>query len=253
MERSARRAAVLLAATLGGAAAHAVPVNIGSSGGQTWEQVRFHGPHSAADSIYAAGVTTKVGVVPGDYCSSASVNCGTAMSFATALGGALMLGASDDADGAVNTTLGLALQDLSPAEGGLGVVSRSPTGAVSGDNEINRGDVLTLAFAKTVRLAGLHLGNHNPARAGLNGAAGTFGLAIDGGATQLHTLQSLLWWGGSSSLVGKRFTFSHVDADYRLVAIDIAAAAAVPEPHGLALMLLGLAALGATARRQRPH
>lgn len=251
MTRSARRAGALLAATLACAAAQAVPVNLGNSGGLAWEQVRFYGPESAADATYGGGVKTKVGVVPGDYCSGASENCGTAMSFATALGGALMVSASDDANGAVNTTLGLALQDLSPAHGGLGVVSRSANGAVSGNDEINRGDVLTLAFANTVRLAGLHLWDHNHGRGDLNGGAEKFGLAIDGGAVQQLTLQNFLWWGGSSSLVGNRFTFSYVNEDYHLGAIKIAAA--VPEPQSLALLLLGLAAIGAVARRRRPR
>lgn len=249
MARSARCAGTLLAAALACAAAQAVPVNIGSSGGQTWELVRFHGPDSAADAIYGGGVKSKIGVVPGDYCSSTTVNCGTAMSFATALGGALMVGASDDGNGAANTTLGLALQDLAPTYGGLGVVSRSAGGAVSGAGEINRGDVLTLAFANTVRLAGLNFLYSPYGGSDMNGGAETFGLAVDGGAMQQHTLQSSLWWGDSSSLVGNRFTFSYVDKDYYLGAIEIAAAT-VPEPQSLGLLLLGLAAIGGVMRRR---
>lgn len=259
MTRSARCAGALLAATLACAGAQAVPVNIGSSNGLTWELLRFAGPDSPADATFGAGVRTKIGVVPGDYCAGADENCGTAMSFATRLGGALMVGASDDADGAVNTTLGLALQELASPRGGLGVVSRSAAGAVSGHHEINRGDALTLVFANTVRLAGLRLARDGDADPNVGTA--TFGLAIDGGTVQRHTLQDQLWWGDNSTLAGQRFTFSHINADYHLGAIEIvgaaataaSAAAAVPEPQGTALLLLGLVALGAVARRRRPH
>ncbi|HET9978663.1 MAG TPA: PEP-CTERM sorting domain-containing protein [Burkholderiaceae bacterium] len=259
MTRSARRAGALLAATLACAAAQAVPVNIGSSGGLTWELVRFAGPDSAADATFGAGVRTKVGVVPGDYCSASSANCGTAMSFATTIGGALMASASDDGDGAVNTTRGLVLQHLAPDRGGLGVVSRSAGGAVSGDLAINRGDVLTLAFANTIRLAGLHVWDQRQGGSDPNGGAEAFGLSIDDGPMQQHAMQSFLWWGGGSALVGNRFTFSYVNADYSLGAIEIVASlgaartAAVPEPQSLALTLLGLAAIAGVARRRRPR
>lgn len=247
MTRSVRRAGALLAATLACAAAQALPVNIGSSGTLTWEQVRFYAPGSGADGTYTSGVQTKIGVVPADYCSGTD-NCGTAMSFATTYGGALMVTASDDGNGVANTTTGLVMQDLSPNYGGLGVVSRNANGAVSGADEINRGDVLTLAFANTVKLVGLHLWDHNHSGSDLNGGAEKFGLSIDGGAMQQLTLDNFPWWGGSSGLVGKRFTFSYINEDYYVGAVKIAA---VPEPQSLALLLLGLAAIGAASRRRR--
>jgi len=249
MSKHIRRAGAWLATALACSAVQALPVNIGNGGGLTWEQVRFYGPHSAADGTYGNGVQTQVGVVPDDDCSGANQTCGTPMTFATSIGGALRVSASDDGNGATNTSAGLAMQDLSPAHGGLGVVSRSAAGAVGGTGGIDLGDELTLDFAHTVRLVGLHLWDIDPGRDHRGRGADLFGLAVDGGPVQQFAIENFLSWGGSSNLVGHRFTFSFVNEDYKLGAVNIAA---VPEPQSLALVLLGLSALGVFARRRRP-
>jgi hypothetical protein len=152
--RAIRISAVAAAAGLCLSAQAANPAGIGQSGSLVWEQVRFYGPSSGADSTYTGGQPTYLGSVASDGCSGADT-CGEPMSFSTLIGGALTVTATDDANGMQNSTNGIVYQDLSPSYGGLGVMSRNEsTGAMTGGDEINKGDTLTLSFANTVKIVG---------------------------------------------------------------------------------------------------
>jgi hypothetical protein len=226
---------------------------IGVSGSLTWEQIRFYAPSSGASATYTGGVPTSVLSVASDYCTGTGENCGEPMSFSSLIGGVMTATASDDGNGAQNATNGIVHQDLGPNNGGLGVVSRNDsTGQRTGRDEINFGDRLTLTFANAVKIVGFHFwdkdhGSYDLSNSGLE----KFGLSIDGGATQLHSLSNFPWYGGSSTLIGNSFTFSYKNEDYYLGAIKIAAVPAIPEPQTYALMLAGLAAVVFVARRRR--
>lgn len=242
-----RLAAIATAALAASMASHAAnPPGIGSSGGLTWEQVRFYGPNGGTSSTYTGGQPTYLGNVPTDYCSG-SDRCGEPMSFATVVGGALTVTGSDGVSG----TTGIVMQDLDPNYGGLGVVSRNEsTGALNLTNdEINQGETLTLSFANTVKIVGFHFWDKDHKLDDLN-SGDSFGLSINGGAMQQLALPNHPWYGAGSTLVGNTFTFSYVNEDYYLGAIKIAAVPAIPEPQTYALMAVGLAAMAFVARRR---
>lgn len=248
------RSMVAIAALGTALAAHAANApGIGVSGSLTWEQIRFYAPSSGASATYTGGVPTRVLSVASDYCGSTGENCGEPMSFSSLIGGLMTATASDDGNGAQNATNGIVHQDLSPNNGGLGVVSRNDsTGQLSGRDEINFGDTLTLTFANTVKIVGFHFwdkdhGSYDLSNSGLE----KFGLTINGGATQFLSLSNFPWYGDSSTLIGNSFTFSYKNEDYYLGAIKIAAVPAIPEPQTYALMLAGLGAVGFMARRRR--
>jgi hypothetical protein len=226
------------------------PPGIGQSGSLTWEQVRFYGPSGGADATYTGGQPTRIGSVATDYCGGSDI-CGEPMSFTTQFGGALTVTGGDDGNGAKNNTNGIVIQDLSPSYGGLGVMSRNEsTGALSGGDEINHGDTLTLTFANTVKIVGFHLWDKNHQASDLN-AGDTFSLSVNGGAAQVLSLSNFPWYGAGSALIGNTFTFGYTNEDYYLGAIKIAAVPAVPEPQTYALMLGGLGAVMFMARRRR--
>ena len=222
---------------------------IGTDGSLTWEQVRFYAPSGGSNSTYAGGQPTYYGAVGSDVCSG-SDTCGEPMTFATSIGGALSVTATDDGNGAINTTNGIVYQDISPDYGGLGVVSQNANGGLTGGDEINNGDTLTLSFANRVKIVGFHFWDKDHQAYDLN-SGDQFGLSIDGGATQFKSLSNFPWYGAGSTLVGNSFTFSYKNEDYYLGAIKIAAVPAVPEPQTYALMLAGMAAVGFMARRRR--
>lgn len=142
------------------------------------------------------------------------------------------------------------MQDSGPNHGGLGVVSRSANGTITGSDEINLGDTLTLSCADRVKIVGFHFWDQAHGSGDLN-SGDLFGLSIDGGATKQLSLTNFPWCGGSSLLVGNGFTFSYVNEDHYLGAIKVAAAAPVPEPETYALMWAGLGASAFVARRRR--
>jgi hypothetical protein len=248
--RAIRISAVAAAAGLCLSAQAANPAGIGQSGSMVWEQVRFYGPSSGADSTYTGGQPTYLGSVASDACSGAD-RCGEPMTFATQLGGALTVTASDDGNGMQNNTNGIVYQDLSPTYGGLGVMSRNEsTGAMTGGDEINKGDTLTLSFANAVKIVGFHFWDKDHQSNDLNNGD-TFSLSVNGGAAQTLSLSNFPWYGASSTLVGNSFTFGFTNEDYYLGAIKVSAVPAVPEPQTYALMLAGLGAVMFMARRRR--
>ncbi len=232
------------AALVASAAAQAATPGIGHSGNLTWEQVRFYGPSGGANGTYPGGQPTYVGTTATDLCAGADL-CGDSLNFNTLIGGKLAVTGTDGNTG----TRDLAVQDLSPSHGGLGVIGYKGNKLVGGD-EINAGDSLTLSFANRVQIVGFHFWDENHSAVDF-GRKDQFGLSIDGGATQYYTLENFPWYGEHSLLTGKTFTFSYKNEDFYLGAIKIAATAPVPEPETLALMLGGLMAVGAVARRRR--
>jgi len=246
---TARLATVALAACASFAVQAANQPGIGVSGGLTWEQVRFYGPSGGSDATYTGGQPTYLGSVGTNYCSGVD-RCGEPMTFSTLIGGALTVEASDDGNGRVNTTNGIVIQDLAPNYGGLGVISRNGQGLLTGGDEINYGDTLTLTFANTVKIVGFHFWDKDHSGADLNWGD-KFGLKIDAGATQAVNLTHFPWYGAGSTLIGNTFTFNYNNEDYYLGAIKIAAVTPVPEPQTYALMLAGLGAVGFAARRRR--
>lgn len=252
MNRSFRLAAIAAAVAAPFAVQAANPPGIGQSGSSTWEQIRFYAPSSGANGTYTGGQPTYLGSVPTDYCSGVD-RCGEPMTFSTLIGGTLTVTATDDGNGAKNSTNGIVYQDLSPNYGGLGVVSRNEsTGAKTGGDEINWGDTLTLSFANQVKIVGFHFWDKDHAASDLN-SGDQFGLSIDGGATQFLSLSNFPWYGDGSTLIGNSFTFSYKNEDYYLGAVKVAAVPAIPEPQTYALMLAGLGAVAYVARRRRPQ
>jgi hypothetical protein len=227
---------------------------IGQDGSFTWEQVRFYGPNGGTNWQYTGGQPTSIGSVPTDYCAGTD-RCGEPMTFSTQYGGLLTVTASDDGNGRpANTSEGLPYQDLVSNYGGLGVVSRSSSGVVSGSDELNYGDTLTLSFAKAVKIVGFHFYDKNHGSSDLNpGSGDKFGLSIDGANRTGIALNQFPFWGQSSTMVGTQFTFSYWNEDYYLGAIKIAEVPipAVPEPQTYALMLAGLGSIVVMARRRR--
>lgn len=247
--RTAPLATVALAACASFAAQAANPPGIGVNGSLTWEQVRFYGPSNGSDATYTGGQPTYLGNVSTDHCSGVD-RCGEPMTFSTLLGGMLTVDATDDGNGQSNSTNGIVMQDLTPDYGGLGVLSRSGQGLLTGGDEINLGDTLTLTFANTVKIVGFHFWDKDHSGADLN-AGDKFGLSINGGATQSINLTHFPWYGAGSALIGNSFTFKYDNEDYYLGAVKIAAVTPVPEPQTYALMLAGLGAIGFVARRRR--
>ena len=214
-----------------------------------------------------------------DFCSGEDRGA-TSLSFHTLSGGTLTVTGSTPLGGS------LAFQDQAPDYGGLGVAgskvdwtwkSSTPTSkrtnankgntaygsyvtSVVGDDEIDKGEKLTLTFEKTVHIAGMHFftGDHGNVPNGR-----TFNLTIDGVSYNDRALKSYLNTNPSSFLTGKSFTFETDDycksknwygqctswgpTDFYLGAVKITTA--VPEPGTYALLLAGLAAVGFTVSR----
>ena len=240
----------LVAAFAAVPAAHAATYGIGSDGSLVWEQVRFYEPGGGKNAQYVNGQPTYYGTVSSDKCAGAD-RCGEPMAFDTKFGGKLTATA-EDASGYTN---GVVIQDLDPDYGGLGVLSIKSSGAVTGLDDINSGDRLTLTFTNKVRIVGFHFWdkdhNSNAGADDLN-TGDKFGLSVDGGTTkQLGFGNNFPWYGAGSMLVGKSFSFSYVNEDYYLGAIKIAQVAEVPEPGTYGLLLAGLVGVGFVARRRR--
>src|SRR5687767_2151184 len=162
-----------------------------------------------------------------DFCSGED-RCATSLSFHTLSGGTLTVTGSTPLGGS------LAYQDQAPDYGGLGVAgskvdwswkSTTPTykrtaankgntaygsyvTTVLGDDEIDKGEKLTLTFEKTVHIAGMHFftGEHGNVPNGR-----TFNLTIDGVSYNDRALKSYLNTNPSSFLTGKSFTFETDD------------------------------------------
>jgi hypothetical protein len=243
-----QRLALTGLALLGTAAAQAAPYGIATDNGMTWEQVRFYGPAGSANSDYAAGQPIYYGSVPVDRCTGTDI-CGEAMTFDTQFGGLLTVTAPDTKAGYQS----IVYQDLSPNYGGLGVAQYKPSTNTlyASADEINSGESLTLSFANTVKVVGLHFFDKDHNQIDLN-STDKFYLSVNGAANQALSFGGgYPWYGSSSTLIGNSFSFSYKNEDYYLGAIKIQAVTPpIPEPETYALMLGGLLAMGFMARRR---
>jgi hypothetical protein len=215
-----------------------------------------------------------------DVCGNDDV-CATSLSFHTQSAGMLTVTGSTALGGS------LVVQDQASDYGGLGVAgsrvdwkwkTSTPTyrrteankgnaaygsfvTTLLGDDEIDKGETLTLSFEKTVHIAGMHFfsGAHGPIPNGR-----TFTLTVDGVTHDDRSLRSYLNTNPASFLTGKTFTFTTDDScknrnwygqctswgatDFYLGAVKITTA--VPEPETYALYLAGLVAVGFTVSRR---
>lgn len=218
-------------------------VDIDGPGGNAptmYEQVRFYTPGTGSFPTY-------FGQAVPDLCTGAGAECGEPMTFDTAYGGTLVATALDGN----SQTNGVVYQDLSPGYGGLGVVSARTIGSgdtrISGSDEINRSDVLTLTFAQQVNVVGFHFfeGDHTVADAGDRAW-----LRVDGGSWQHLSLSpNYVTNNPAQWYTGSVFDFRRDNQDFYLGALKITTV--VPEPQTYALALLGLGFLGVAARRRR--
>lgn len=232
-----------------------------------------------------------------DACSGEDV-CSSFLKFNTKTGGELTVTGTTGAGGAST----LVFQDQAPDKGGLGVIGYTPatsekvwkwnsstpsskrtTGNIGstkygryetvtipakwfGDDEIDKGETLTLRFDKDVSIAGMHFftGDHKDVS-----GKDTFQLIVDGVKLSALQMKSYLTYDSTKWLTGQEFTFSTTEsrctktvygkctawgtADYYLGALKITAAPVtpVPEPETYALFLAGLAAVAYTVRRRR--
>lgn len=237
-----RELASLLAALVTAAAGSAAAApGFGSVGGIDYEQVRFYSPSQAA-------WPTSNGHVESDLCRGAD-RCGEPMTFDSVYGGTITATARDR----YSFSDGIVIQDLSPKHGGLGVISRlNHTSRLFGDDGINAGDALQLAFSRPVTLVGMHFFDTDHSRTD----RGDFGtLSIDGGASHVFALQSYVSADPAQWITGTHFNFGYgADNDapygYYLGAVKLMAQP-VPEPETYALMLAGLGAIAMVARRRK--
>jgi hypothetical protein len=223
-------------------------VDVDGAGGNpavTYEQVRFYTPGTSSFPTYVGSVTP-------DYCGGSGGNCGEPMTFGTGIGG--MLTATATIINAGSKTNGIVYQDLSPGYGGLGVVGLTPGKRgggykISGDDEIDRYDVLTLSFAQQVSVVGFHFfeGDHSGTDWGDKAW-----LEVDGNGWQrLNLAPNYVTNDPTKWLTGTTFSFKRDNQDFYLGAVKIATP--VPEPHAVLLGVAALGVLGAAVRRREPR
>jgi len=141
--------------------------------------------------------------------------------------------------------------DLAPPYGGLGVGLRSDTGAISGNDNIDGSDTLTINFHQVVSLKGvgtLFDPNHIP----FNGdpSTATFLLSVDGGAF-MHILFSNANLMLLAGLVGTTFKFMQDGINNPTFYVSAVLFSPVPLPAALPLFATGLGAMGLLGWRRK--
>lgn len=199
--------------------------------------------------------------VGGNACADKGA-CASALLFNTTAGGRLTVTAGDGGSG----DAGAFAVQRDRVNSGLGVAAgstRSNGSFLISDSNLaldERSETLTLSFEKAVQISALYFFADD---ASLLWSAKEldrfdgFTVSIDGGAAQEYSFGSL---GGAPvtfdmPLVGRSFTFGYAarlsGEDYYLGGMTMAAAVAVPESGGLAMMALGAAGIILAARRRQ--
>ena len=188
---------------------------------------------------------------------AAFLTCSSTDRCSTTLGGSLSFTdiASGIAVSAVGTYLGnpaATVQDApSGGPAGLGVYHAiryptigNPVVSDTSDDNVSFGETLTLSFNQVVSLSSILFRNGDHGTS----FAGNFGLSIDGGAS----VNQLLVHNFNTPLQGQTFAFSGLDTpENTKFYVNALTVTAIPEPETYALMLAGLGAIGAWARRRR--
>lgn len=210
--------------------AHAATPGVVQGATGWYEDIRFHAPGSAE-------VPTRVGTEVLLY------DLFPAMTFQTATQGTLTVG-SWDTEADWSATL---VQTLAPAYRGLGA---GADGVVS-SNETMHLQFNTGGAASAVSLVGLELFFVTPLTT-IDLWFGELPTTLNIGDATVTTVDSLTraqWWFAQpyTSAIGE-FTLANGQGAYYLGSVQIAA---VPEPESIALLLAGVAVVGAAAWRRR--
>lgn len=247
---AASLATLALALGTGTALANTGPSSLSSVGGVPYEIVRFHQATATSAPLYQ-------GTLAHDYCGGVDL-CGEPMGFASKAPSSAWQPWSLSVTGSdgVSGTMGIVMQDISSARGGLGVLSlNTRTFQVSGEDGLNAGETLTLAFNRPVTLVGLHFFDtyHTPTTAGDIGS-----LVIDQGRPSQQSFGALALSSYVSAdparwYTGQTFTFGFVSDDdapegYYLGAVKVMLSP-VPEPASALMLLAGLAGVAWARRR----
>lgn len=245
---------------------------LGSDGSTQWEQLRFYAPAGGKTAQYPQGQPTYYGTTTKDYCWGSDI-CGTTLNFKTKTVGTVKVTASDDNIPTPDPkTTGFVYQDLDLHYGGLGVGSLvdgffGPTVSPFNPDEINNGDLLTFSFEQDVQIIGLHLFSADHQTFPTSWSSGSGGSSSGGGVVPVttptaqtfsiltndklftYTLNSGIWFGPSSPLIGRNFTFVSNGTGFYVGALKVRPA--IPEPSTYALIGLGLVSAAWVARRRR--